>query len=153
LGISQSYTFESVSSIRFLDFHVEASMGLVFAVFSAIYLLCFLTSIKKEIALHGGVSWLFTKRKDLMKLIRSPLFALPLLSTLAYVLSKVIQLIQEFYNMPLGEASLPADLLLAFLDLSISPLIEELIFHVLPRHFLTTYFLGSIKSSEFPSLE
>ena len=128
-------------------------MGLVFAVFSAMCLLCFLTSIKKEIAFHGGVSWLFTKRKDLMKLIRSPLFALPLLSTLAYVLSKVIQLIQEFYNIPLGEAPLPADLLLAFLDLSISPLIEELIFHVLPRHFLTTYFLGSIKSSEFPSLE
>ena len=141
--ISQFYTFESIYSIKLLDLHIETNVGLVFAFFSAIYLSCFFASIKKGVALHKS------EEGDAIRLIRNPLFALPLLSSLSYVISKIILLIQESYNIPLGEAPISADPLLAFLNLSISPFIEELIFRITPvGTFLATYLFSSTKLSE-----
>lgn len=148
--LSQHYTFESVYSVKFLDLYIEVNVGLTFAIFLALYILCFIASFMNESAFNRGIKWPFTKEKRILHLIRNPLLALPILSSLAYVISKAIHLIQELHNIPLGEAPLSKDPLMAFLEISVSPLIEEIVFRILPiGTFLITYILGTIRVKEF----
>ena len=147
--LSERYTFESIYSIKFLDFYIEVNMGLTFAIFLALYTLCFIASFRSESALYKGIKWPFTKEKGVLHLIRNPLLALPILSSLTYVISKSIHLIQEMHNIPLGEAPISKDPLIAFLEISVSPLIEEIVFRILPiGTFLITYILSTVRVKE-----
>lgn len=145
--VSDVYTFKSNFLIEFLNLRVEVSMGFLFTVFSSLYILCFLISFRKGLAfggfrglLKGDVNFLF---------MRNPLFAASLLSCLAYVTSKIIHLIEEAYGILVGQAPVSADPLVAFLQISISPLIEEAVFRILPIGvFSTTYILTSLRLGE-----
>ncbi|MBS7633945.1 CPBP family intramembrane metalloprotease [Candidatus Bathyarchaeota archaeon] len=78
--------------------------------------------------------------------MRNPLFAASFLSCLAYVTSKIIHLIEEACGIPVGQAPVSADPLVAFLQISISPLLEEVIFRILPIGvFSATYLLTSLQ--------
>jgi len=141
--VSQFYTFESPYLIKLFDFQLEVTIGLAFMILLILHTLCFIASFRKESALIKSIRWPFTGEKEIAQLIRNHLFALPLLSSLAYVASKIIHLIQDFYSIPLGEAPLSKDPLIAFLELSISPIIEEFIFRILPiGTFLVTYLIS-----------
>ncbi|MEM2704462.1 MAG: CPBP family glutamic-type intramembrane protease, partial [Candidatus Bathyarchaeia archaeon] len=141
--ISKNYTFESTYTIKLLDLPLEVNMGFLFTMFSLIYVLCFFVSFRKSRALK------FFKEEISVQLLRNPLFATSTLSCLAYVTSKIIHLIEEACGITVGQAPVSADPLIAFLQLSISPLVEEVIFRILPIGvFSATYFLTSLKLGE-----
>ncbi|MEM2342362.1 MAG: glycosyltransferase family 39 protein [Candidatus Bathyarchaeia archaeon] len=151
-GISQYYSFESIYLIKLLDFQFEVNMGLIFAFFSTVYILCFIISFKKGLLSIKSARWLLNREKGIIIYLRNPLLSLPLLSSIAYVASKIIHRIQESYSIPLGEAPISRDSLVAFLELSTSPLIEEFIFRILPIGiFLITYLMNTVKAKGSPS--
>lgn len=148
--ISEAYTFKSNFLIELLNLRVEASMGLLFAMFSLIYVLCFFVSLRKSFSFKGFKG--FFREEVSVWLKRNPLFAASFLSCLAYVTSRITHLIEEACGIPIGQAPVSADPLVAFLQISISPLVEEVIFRILPIGvFSATYLLTSLKLGE-PSI-
>jgi len=145
--ISEVYTCSSGFLIELLNLRVEVSMGFLFTIFSSAYILCFFIYFKKSLTLRDPKK--FFGEEISVWLLRNPLFAIPSLSCLAYFTSKIIHLIEEAYGIPVGQAPVSADPLIAFLQLSISPLIEEVIFRVLPIGvFSATYLLTSLKPNK-----
>ncbi|MCX8171668.1 MAG: CPBP family glutamic-type intramembrane protease [Candidatus Bathyarchaeota archaeon] len=144
--LSEVYTFRSSFLIELLNLQVETNIGFLFAAFSSIYILCFLTSFRKS-SVFKGLRWIF--KENINQLMRDPLFAAPLLSCLAYITSKIIHLIEESFGIPIGQAPVSADPLVAFLQITISPLVEEVVFRILPIGvFSVTHILTSLKPSE-----
>lgn len=145
--ISEVYTFKSNFLIEILNLRVEVTMGFLFAMFSSIYILCFFASLREGFAFKG-FSGVFREEVSVW-LVRNPLFAASFLSCLVYVTSKIIHLIEEACGIPVGQAPVSADPLLAFLQISISPLVEEAIFRILPIGvFSVAYLSASLKLGE-----
>lgn len=142
--ISENFTFESTYAINLLDLRLDVNMGFLFTIFSLVYILCFFVSFRKSHALKFFRE--MVKEEISIQLLRNPLFATSTLSCLAYIISKIIHLIEETCGIPIGQAPVSADPLIAFLQLSISPLVEEVIFRILPIGvFSATYLLTSLK--------
>lgn len=145
--ISEVYTFKSNFLIELLNLRFGVSMGLIFAIFSLIYILCFIISFRKSLTFMGFMG--FFREGVSVWLVRNPLFAASFLSCLAYVTSKIIHLIEEACGIPVGQAPVSEDPLVAFLQISISPLFEEVVFRILPIGvFSATYLLTSLKLGE-----
>lgn len=144
--LSETYTFKSSLLIEILNLRLEINVGLLFTILSLIYLLCFLVSFRKSL-ISKGFKGVF--REDIgIWLIRDPLFAASLLPCLAYLASKIIHLIEEAYGIPVGQAPVSADPLVALLQLSVSPLVEETVFRILPIGVFSATYIASIKLGE-----
>jgi 4-amino-4-deoxy-L-arabinose transferase-like glycosyltransferase len=127
--LSDVYSPDYSVTVSLFNLSLKLSLGFIFASCLLVYGLCFILTW-----LRGGF------REGLAGLSHRPagfylgrfLFAFPLLSSLTYVVVVAVHLLQESHGIPVGKPPLPDDPLLAFLELSISPLTEEIIFRVLP---------------------
>jgi len=140
-----SATFSPSSSVSMTFFYVplEVNMSLVFTCFLSVYALCFVLAWKQRNGFHKVISGFFSK--PVSDLLKDSLFAVPVLSSFTYVVVDNIHFFQESFGIPTGKPPLPEDPLLVFLELSISPLTEEIIFRILP---IGAFLLVSLLSLE-----
>ncbi|MEM2455335.1 MAG: hypothetical protein QXN21_05280, partial [Candidatus Bathyarchaeia archaeon] len=145
--LSETYTFKSNLLIEFLNLYVEINAGLLFTMLSLVYILCFLVSFRRSLIYKGFRE--FFRGELSVWLIRDPLFAASFLSCLAYLTSKIIHLIEETYGIPVGQAPISKDPIVALLQFSVSPLVEEAVFRILPIGVFSATYLTSLKLNEY----
>jgi len=128
--LSTTYNANSPISLTFLFVRAEVSLGFAFASLLVIYISCFALAWGRRNSFHKVISGLLLGK--LSSLLSSFLFAMPVLTSLTYVVVVSIHSFEESYGIPVGEPPVPPDPLLAFFELAISPLTEEIIFRVFP---------------------
>jgi len=129
-NLSTTYSPSFPISMTFLYVRTEVSLGLAFASLLLIYISCFVLAWKQRNGFRQVISGFFSKQVDLF--LKSFLFAMPVLSSLTYVVVVSIHFFEESHGIPVGEPPVPIDPLLAFFELTVSPLMEEIIFRILP---------------------
>lgn len=121
---------------------VNVSFGLVFLFFWSIYLLCFVVAWKLRESFHKVI------RNSLSRpfghLFKNCLFALPVIASMTLMAVVAISLFQESHGVPTGEPPISGDSLVAFLELTISPLIEEIGFRITPMGTFLIFYLLTV---------
>jgi len=121
---------------------VNVSFGLVFLFFWGIYLLCFIVAWKLRENFHKVIRNSFSR--PLGHLFKNCLFALPVIASMTLVAAVAIHLFQESHGIPTGEPPISRDSLVAFLELTISPLIEEIGFRITPMGTFLIFYLLTV---------
>jgi len=129
-NLSTTYSPSFPISMTFLFVRAEVSLGLAFVSLLLIYILCFILAWKQRNGFHQVISGFSSKQVDLS--LKNFLSAMPVLSSLTYVVVVSIHFFEESHGIPVGEPPVPTDPLLAFFQLTASPLMEEIIFRILP---------------------
>jgi len=149
-NLSTMYSPSSTVSVAFFGVHILVSLGITFTALVFVYILCFALAWRQRTSFHKVIDRFFSKRFSLH--LKNFLFAMPLLSSLTYVVVDSLHFLQESHGIPIGEPPLPKDPLLAFLELSISPVTEEIIFRIFPiGTFLVAYLLALARTRK-PSI-
>ena len=150
-NLSGKYSPSSPISVMFGFYQTELSLGFVFSAVLSVYALCFVFAWKQKNGFHRVVKGFMSKPLSLH--LRNSFLALPVLSSLTFVVVRSVHSLEESYGIPVGEPPLPEDSLLAFFELAVSPLREEIIYRVLPIGvFLTVYLLALRSRKLSPTL-
>ncbi len=118
---------------------IIVSFGLVFLFFWSIYLLCFVVAWKLRENFHKVIRNSFSR--PFGHLFKNCLFALPVIASVTLVAVVAIHFFQESHGVPTGEPPISGDSLVAFLELTISPLIEEIGFRITPMGTFLIFYL------------
>jgi hypothetical protein len=129
-NLSATYSPSYPVLIKLFNLHTEVSLGYVFTAFVSVYVLCFAMAWKQRKRPYFSTSAFLSK--PVSSYIRDPLFALPVVSSLTYIAVIVIHFLEESFGVPIGKPPLPSDPLLAFYELTMSPLTEEITYRILP---------------------
>jgi len=128
--LSTTYTPNYPILVKFYIIQGEVSVGHIFTSFILFYILCFILAFRKTTGLRKLVKEFLSKPVSLI--FRDFLFALPFLSSLTYVAVVSVHFLEVYYGIPIGKPPLPEDALLAYYLLLVTPLIEEVIYRILP---------------------
>ena len=129
-NLSSEYSSQHLLSLSVLNIRVEVTLGQMFVSAILVYAACFILSWKTDTNL--SLSMRNVLKKPLSLHLQSSLLFLPVLSSLTYLLVVGIHFIEEASGIPVGEPLLPVDPLMAYYALTVSPLVEEIIYRILP---------------------
>ncbi len=101
----------------------------VFLVVSVIYVICFVTAWWWRRSLHVVLKKVLSGSRDIFG---NFLYLMPLLSSMALTAALAIIFSQSVAGIETGEPQLPSNVHEAFLNLAISPLVEEFGFRIVP---------------------
>ncbi len=150
-NLSKEYYPSSPIPAIFVFSQIKLSLGFAFSAVLSIYALCFVFAWKQKNGFLTVIKGFLPKPLSLH--LRNSLFAFPVLSSLTYVVVRSVHFLEESYGVPVGKPPLPADSLLAYFELAVSPLREEIIYRVLPIGvFLTVYLLALVSRRAPPML-
>lgn len=146
-NLSDTYPPSYPLVVQFFDVRIEAALGFAFTFLITLYALCFVLAWKQRNGFHNVIRSLFSKPVGFY--MKNSLFALPVLSSLTYIAVDTIHSFQESQGIPIGKPPLPKDPLLAFFELSLSPLAEEITYRIVPLGvFLAVRLLTLAKDQE-----
>ncbi|UCE43533.1 MAG: CPBP family intramembrane metalloprotease, partial [Candidatus Bathyarchaeota archaeon] len=146
-NLSDTYPPSYPLVVQFFDVRIEAALGFAFMFLITLYALCFVLAWKQGNGFHDVVRSLFSKPVGFY--MKNSLFALPVLSSLTYIAVDTIHSFQESQGIPIGKPPLPKDPLLAFFELGLSPLAEEITYRIVPLGvFLAVRLLTLAKDQE-----
>ena len=116
-------------SINLFNLQAEVSLGYMFTTFTSVYVLCFVMAWRQRRRLYKANAF---HSKPVSSHIWDSMFALPIVSSMTYIAVIVIHFLEESFGIFIGKPPLPSDQLLAFYELTTSPLTEEITYRILP---------------------
>jgi hypothetical protein len=132
----------------FGDYSPFFQAGDVFAVIWVIYVVCFVAAWRWRQSFHGVLKKALSGGRDVFG---NFLFSMPLLSSTALTAAVAIIYSQSAFGVGTGEPPLPSNAHEAFLQLAVSPLVEEFGFRIVPVGLVVAIFVfvagRSLKSS------
>jgi membrane protease YdiL (CAAX protease family) len=115
----------------------------VFAAIWVIYVVCFAAAWRWRQSFHGVLKKALSGSRDIFG---NFLFSMPLLSSMALTAAVAIIYSQTAFGVGTGKPPLPANVHEAFLQLAISPLVEELGFRIVPIGLVVVVFVFVARS-------
>jgi hypothetical protein len=112
--------------------------GDVFLVLWVIYSVCFVAAWRWRQSLHSVLKKVLSGSRDVFS---NFLFSMPLLSSMALTAALAIIYSQIAFGLGTGEPPLPSNVHEAFLQLAISPLVEEFGFRIVPVGLVVVIFV------------
>lgn len=129
-NISTEYSPSSSFSLIIFWMPLQASFSSAFSFFSGVYILCFVAAWRLRESFHRVVRNTFSR--PLGYALKSFMFAMPIIASMTLVAVVAIHSLQETHGIPTGEPPISGDPMLAFLELSVSPPVEEMAFRIIP---------------------
>jgi len=128
--LSSTYLPNHIIEVKFYFIQGKVSIGQVFTSFILLYIFLFILAFRKMYDLREFFKECLAEPVSFI--LRDFVFALPFLSSLTYIAVVGVQLLEVSYGIPIGKPPLPEDALLAYYGLTVSPLIEEVTYRILP---------------------
>jgi len=139
-NISTQYSPTSLFSVTIFWTPLHISFGLAFSFLFGVYLLCLVAAWRMRGGFHRAIR--NAPSRPLGDTLKNFLFAMPVITSMTLVAVDAIHYLQESHGFPTGEPPISKDPMLALLQLTISPLIEEVVFRIIPiGAFLIIYLL------------
>jgi len=129
-AISNSSTFLEIQNLKYV----------LFTLAEAIYVLCFILAWKLEENFRRSLYNFLHKTNQILP--ENFLLLMPIISSLAYVLLRIVEMIQEYFQIPIGVPLLSSDPLSAYLELAWSPIVEEFVYRALPLGVFYAFYLN-----------
>jgi hypothetical protein len=129
-AISNSSTFLEIQNLKYV----------LFTLAEAIYVLCFILAWKLEENFRRSLYNFLHKTNQILP--ENFLLLMPIISSLAYVLLRIVEMIQEYFQIPIGVLLLSSDPLSAYLELAWSPIVEEFVYRALPLGVFYAFYLN-----------
>jgi 4-amino-4-deoxy-L-arabinose transferase-like glycosyltransferase len=129
-NLSSIYPPSYPVQVKLFSIIFEISLSDIFVFFVLLYASCFVLAWKFRNNLKEFAKGFFSKPMSFA--MKDFLFALPIISSLTYIVAVGANVFMESYGIPVGNPPLPADPLLAYYGLAVSPITEEMIYRILP---------------------
>jgi hypothetical protein len=144
----QPFRFPFFVFFFFGDYTPYFKAGDIFAVIWVIYVVCFVAAWRWRQSFHSVLKKALSGSRDFFG---NFLFSMPLLASMALTAAVAIIFLQSAFGVGTGEPPLFPDVHEAFLQLAVSPLVEEFGFRIVPIGLVVVIFVfaagRSLKSS------
>ncbi len=149
-GLSFSIKPIIVYPLLFADFSVTVASGLYFMFLWGVFAICFAAAWKYKENLYGSVRAFFSGTTKLSP-FRNNLLAMPIITATLYSVVIILHYMQTQRGVPTGSPPL-GDPFLDFLRFSQAPLVEEIVFRIIPIGILLvvyTFVVGKFTKPDF----